>query len=391
MSLTTDLSGGLFGPDHEEPKAFKAAGYNPNKRLGMPGAMRGNDMFGNPRGATQTGAGAGTQEAQAFTRAILAGRELGEPTSFGGQKPLTAKELETAGQRVAAGQQEFAAPIPVMRGMTTTYQGPRTGTEYASEGQAIQALRREQGAGEYVPPGGSLAGLQGKTAGIHHMIDERVKARNLESFTNQILGDEFGRFSQRDAQGKLVLNPAFEPLLLRLREQAMLDPAAAFQEFERQAPRLLEESRLLTNEGVAAAAKNYTAANKLTLADPNSFIKRLMTPRTDPNEERERRDFIVKWAQATPAPPPLRPTATPPPLRPTIAQTIGLEAPAFADFESGRPLAGIGEVGKAAFRGVFGTPEQWEKEFEKYHNLAPLRKPEEKDFNRRLSPLSPLR
>jgi len=43
------------------------------------------------------------------------------------------------------GQQDFAKPIQVIRRMTSTYQGPQSGEEFASPGQAAQAFRRDNG------------------------------------------------------------------------------------------------------------------------------------------------------------------------------------------------------------------------------------------------------
>ena len=56
------------------------------------------------------------------------------------------EEIAQSEARVDQGQQDFAKPIQVIRRMTSTYQGPQAGEEFASPGQAAQAFRRDNGA-----------------------------------------------------------------------------------------------------------------------------------------------------------------------------------------------------------------------------------------------------
>jgi hypothetical protein len=319
----------------------------------------------NPRGR-------GGQEMMQLGLAALRGRELGEPISYGGQAPLKPEEMEAARGRVAAGQQEFAEPIPVMRGMTTTYQGPRAGAEFATEGQARQAFRREQGA-EYVSPG--------LPPGMTHMMDEKVKARNLEGFTNRILGDEMGRFSQRDPEGRLMVNPIFEPLLLRLQERAMVDPEGAWAEFERQAPRMLQESKLVNEKGIAQAMENFHRTMGRPLTDTE---KRFLEPQDDPEAEKARRTWIVQWATHTPGQGGAGgvvgqvggQAAEPGPMRPDYGPLSVAPNPLV---EAGR---GLGRLGRALVRDIT-TPRP---EGEMTPGML-RRREDEEEFQRRLKPL----
>jgi hypothetical protein len=328
--------------------------------------------------------------------AALRRRELGEPGSYGGQSPLSPEHRTAARQRgMALGA--TGEPVEVIRGMTPTYAGSRAGgEEYATVGQARQAFRRDLGEGEYVPPGGALAALQGRMTGAQHLLDEKVKARNIESFTNRILGEELGRFAQRDPEGRLAVNPVFEPLLLRLQERAMVDPEGAWEEFEKQAPRLLQESKLVTAEGIAQAMENFhkTMGRPLTEAE-----KMLLNPQDDPGAERARRAWIVQWATHTPGAGGIGGVVggetEPGPLRPAAA---GMDA------QSARSLAttyGAPEAGEAFYGRGFAAPgdpvgpllrrtRPWfdEPTIPQVRSLRrELKEEEEEGFQRRLKPL----
>jgi len=174
----------------------------PTKKLGRPGYVQ-----------TEKPAGPG-REAQAFTRATELGKQLGSPESYGGQKPLQHQKITAYKNLMASGQQEFAQPIAVTRGMTTTYQGPKYGQEYASSGQATQAFRREQGA--------KYAGeTSGKDVGIQAVLDDKTRQRNKEYYLNDILKQRPDLFVI-DAKGEPQIKPDYMHLLrgnLRLAEE----------------------------------------------------------------------------------------------------------------------------------------------------------------------------
>ncbi|MDI6854386.1 MAG: hypothetical protein QME75_12375 [Deltaproteobacteria bacterium] len=172
MSLTTDITGGLFGPTEEEEKLLRQLAVQnarleklaemqeaerqaalPVKRLGRAG------YYG-----AEGRAGGSSREVQHLGLAALQGRELGEETSYGGQRPLSPEEAagaRRAGLALGAGGE----PIEVIRRTTATYAGPRAGSEeYATPGQARQAFRRDLGAGQFEPSGTGLARLKAKSA-----------------------------------------------------------------------------------------------------------------------------------------------------------------------------------------------------------------------------------
>jgi hypothetical protein len=146
MSMTTDLTGGGFGPNKAELAAaaqtaaanaraeslVEAAraredAMNPGKLPGMP--MGKFASGGGSGGAPGKGGGGAPGVAQQhLATAVARGTELGEPTSFRG----------------GAGAPE---PIAVMRGTTTTYNAGQAGhqfsdAEYATPLQAQQAYNR---------------------------------------------------------------------------------------------------------------------------------------------------------------------------------------------------------------------------------------------------------
>ena len=129
MSMTTDITGGLFGPSKEELAAQARMGAARSQAEGLVEAARareaspaygpGSKKLGRP-GYYPTGDKPGRAEMH-LAAAAARGKELGEPTSFRG----------------GAGAPE---PVHIMRGTTSTYgYGPE---EYATPLQAQQAYNR---------------------------------------------------------------------------------------------------------------------------------------------------------------------------------------------------------------------------------------------------------
>ena len=168
MSMTTDLTGGGYGPTEKEEAAqynlaaaaaranadietarIRADALNPGKLPGMP--MGRFSSGGGTGGGGAPAPGGGVADLRA-AEAARNGAELGEPTSFRG----------------GAGA---PAPVGMIRGMRQTYAteagGPNL-TEFATPVQAQQAFNREQARvagntpeavkqyGELVPTGGTL-------------------------------------------------------------------------------------------------------------------------------------------------------------------------------------------------------------------------------------------
>jgi len=199
MSLTTDITGGLFGPTEEEEKlrrqlAVQQAKYEqalakeaakqqaaaPIKKLGRPG------YYTPGKGASEP-----SRDLRHFVTAAWRGQELGEPASYGGQAPLTRQETAQARRRglVLGAEGE---PIEVIRRLTSTYVGPRGGgEEYATIGQARQAFRRELGAGEYRPKGYTLATLKAPSG---------ESALSPEKYFEALLISRFGRTDRKTGE-----------------------------------------------------------------------------------------------------------------------------------------------------------------------------------------------
>jgi len=226
----------------------------PTKKLGRPGYVQ-----------TEKPAGQG-REAQAFTRATELGKQLGSPESYGGQRPLQPQEITASKNLMASGQQEFAQPIAVTRGMTTTYQGPKYGQEYASSGQANQAFRSQQeptDSNKYIPSGEG-GGRGGAIA--EYRIDKATKEENYRNAMNDILGHPSGKYIYRNPDGtaaldqktgELQLNPILIPW--RTRNKVVLESGKP------------EEIARITAEA-ETILKNHEerVKEKKLLADPNT-------------------------------------------------------------------------------------------------------------------------
>ena len=183
----------------------------------------------------------GAKAAEAhLTQANTSGARLGDPTSYGGQAPLRPEEIAQSEARVDQGQQDFAKPIQVIRRMTSTYQGPQSGEEFASPGQAAQAFRRDNGA-DFVPEGGAKLALQqqgkleeiaaqGKSQEASMAGDLMTRKKNSEAFMNRIQSDP--RFYKEGPEGLQPVIPGLGQLVLGFKAMGESDPDKAFQAFE---------------------------------------------------------------------------------------------------------------------------------------------------------------
>ncbi len=239
-------------------------------------------------------------EVQAFTRAAINSRNLGESTSFGGQVPLRPEEIAQSEARVDRGQQDFARPIAVTRGMTTTYQGPQYGEELATPGQAAQAFRRDAGA-SFVPAGGAMEAIrhqdkldeiaaQSKSQEAALAGDMLTRKRNMEAFMNRIQSDP--RFYKETPEGMMPVAPGLGQLLLGFKAMGEADPDKAFQAFEARALRHMDETKWVNDQGVTRVVENLTKAGYTLTPGQKAWLS---TQQGDPEAEKKRRDTILQW------------------------------------------------------------------------------------------------
>jgi len=298
MSMTTNITGGLYGPTEEEEKALRQLAVERARQAGAmekaqaQAATERTDFapgFGPKPTAKKEGAAPLSREMIAGGRALLAGQQLGTPDSYGGAGPLTLAQAGKSRERFAAGQQDFAQPIPVTRGMTTTYQGPMYGEELATPGQAAQAFRREQGA-KY--KGGDT---DARASEVDYIIDEKGMARNVEDYTHGLFGAKPELF-QVMPDGKPQIKPEFSYLFHRHLRDARGKPDKAIEGFLKDLEGHTQEQEVkkyLTPEGRAKAMTNFKATMGRDLSpDELRWLDNANDPAT--------RQFIYQWATFTP-------------------------------------------------------------------------------------------
>jgi hypothetical protein len=259
MSMTTDITGGLFGPTKEEIKA-------------------------------QTDLREAQTRADAYLQAV---RAKNEPPAFGpGSKRLgrpgyypaegQASPYPTADLRMAAAKEAGAglgeagsylggagapAPIGVIRGTTQTYAtkagGPNL-TEFATPTQAQQAWNREQlrlagggpkaiaKHGEFMPEGSALAAQQHGQRLAEFAVKGTEGGQQQASGANQLQArflTTLGTPDPNDPNG-MTLHPYAQRALARLAPQAA-DPATAnavFDQFMKEASdAVVEKYRMVQN------------------------------------------------------------------------------------------------------------------------------------------------
>jgi hypothetical protein len=243
----------------------------------------------------------------AKAQATTAGARLGDPTSYGGQAPLRPEEIAQSESRVDQGQQDFAKPIQVIRRLTSTYQGPQSGEELASPGQAAQAFRRDNGA-NFVPEGGAKLALQqqgkleeiaaqGKSQEASMAGDLMTRKKNSEAFMNRIQSDP--RFYKEGPEGLQPVIPGLGQLVLGFKAMGESDPDKAFQAFEGKAMRHIDETKHINDQGVATAVTNLTNAGFTLTPGQKAWMA---TPQADPEAEKKRRDTILQWVKPTAIP-----------------------------------------------------------------------------------------
>ena len=241
-----------------------------------------------------------------LTQATAAGARLGDPTSYGGQAPLRPEEVAQSEARVGQGQ-DFAQPIQVIRRMTSTYQGPQSGEELASPGQAAQAFRRDNGA-DFVPEGGAKLALQqqgrleeiaaqGKSQEASMAGDLMTRKKNSEAFMNRIQSNP--RFYKEGPEGLQPMIPGLGQLVLGFKAMGESDPDKAFQAFEGKAMRHIDETKHINDQGVATAVTNLTNAGFTLTPGQKAWMA---TPQADPEAEKKRRDTILQWVKPTAIP-----------------------------------------------------------------------------------------
>jgi len=254
-------------------------------------------------------------EVQAFTRSVLAGKDLGAPASYGGQAPLRPEEIAQSEARVGK-TQDFTKPIQVIRRMTSTYQGPQAGEEFATPGQANQAFRRDQGA-DFVPAGGPLAAqlheqrldeiaAQGKSQEAALAGTLMTGKKNLESFMNRVQSDP--RFYKEGPEGMAPVSPGLGQLLLGFKSLGEADPEKAWQAFEAKATRHLDEAKWVNDQGVLKVIENLGKQGFILTPGQKAWLS---TPQTDPEAERKRRDTILQWVNPAAIPGGTQPVAQP--------------------------------------------------------------------------------
>jgi len=272
----------------------------------------------------------GAKAAEAhLTQANLSGARLGDPSSYGGQAPLRPEEVAQSEARVDQGQQDFAKPIQVIRRMTSTYQGPQSGEEFASPGQAAQAFRRDNGA-DFVPEGGAKLAMQqagrleeiaaqGKSQEASMAGDLMTRKKNSEAFMNRIQSDP--RFYKEGPEGLQPVIPGLGQLVLGFKAMGESDPDKAFQAFEGKALRHIDETKHINDQGIATAVTNLTNAGFTLTPGQKAWMA---TPQADPEAEKKRRDTILQWVKPT-AIPGGQPGATPgqPPAQPSNPNLMG--------------------------------------------------------------------
>lgn len=380
MSMTTDLGGGLYGPTEEEIKQEAAlrkamalqqqeydlkkdlAAYtaslkegNEHKIIGMPTAQRRPDL-------------------RHLQSALLAGAGLGEPTSYGGQKPLTAEEAAAGEKRRQAGLQEFSEPIAVTRGMTTTYQGPRYGQEFATPEQAYQAFRRELGVGEYMPTGATLArekaaatltALRAQAKGElsperyfreylllrYGVTDDKTGEKNLPDYAREYYFENLPKIKSLDDARRLV-DEADKILGERKKD---FDLMGRLNHPQQMVPlRAQMEKEYLNRVGGEANAdpkiREYIRAAPVT-RDNLQFFKSLLqeSPLTKAPQP-------VRPAPQVPAPRAAAPGEGQQLLRDWELKSGALAGPGFGAQETGL-TEGLKQLGAT----VFGTPESWKR------------------------------
>jgi len=290
-------------------------------------------------------------DVQAFTKASLAGKRLGDESSYGGQAPLRPEEIAQSDGRVGQGQQDFTKPIQVIRRLISTYQGPQAGEEFASPGQAAQAFRRDNGA-DFVPEGGAKLAMQqagkleeiaaqGKSQEAGMAGDLMTRKRNSEAFMNRIQSDP--RFYKETPEGLQPVIPGLGQLLLGFKAMGEADPEKAFQAFEARATRHIDEATHINDQGITKAVENLTKAGYTLTPGQKAW---LAMPQANPEEEKKRRDTILQWVNPTAIPgqtgagaPAQPPAAQPLPLSTRGIDIQSLQNRVGGDMGQPKPLA----------------------------------------------------
>lgn len=293
MSLTTDITGGLFGPSEEDLQKQEKIDLG-REKLDLLREYLANQSASKAYEEAQK---ARKEKVARYYQRMYGGSspsldktkvypsEIGEPTSYGGQQPLSGEEAEKARQRGmvlgAEGQ-----PIEVIRGGQASYVGPRGGKEeYATPGQARQAFRRDLGIGEYVPPGGTLADLKQKPEKTDNLLHP------IKYFETLFLRDH----GIEDPQTKERKLPDYAQGLMLRALPKIKTPEDALRIYDELKPQLEEGKRLSTlgsRENRERIIQNFMTAQKMGLIpegqanlDPKAYFNAPVTPENSKNFE----------------------------------------------------------------------------------------------------------
>jgi hypothetical protein len=261
---------------------------------------------------------------------------------------LRPEEIAQSEARAGQGQQDFTKPIQVIRRLTSTYQGPLAGEEFASPGQAAQAFRRDNGA-DFVPEGGAKLAMQqagkleeiaaqGKSQEAGMAGDLMTRKRNSEAFMNRIQSDP--RFYKETPEGLQPVIPGLGQLLLGFKAMGEADPEKAFQAFEARATRHIDEATHINDQGITKAVENLTKAGYTLTPGQKAW---LAMPQANPEEEKKRRDTILQWVNPTAIPGQTgadgQPSAQPSPLSTRGIDIQSLQNRVGGDMGQPKPLA----------------------------------------------------
>lgn len=387
MSLTTDITGGLFGPTEEEQKYLRQLGLlqerlssleeqqEAARQAKLPAKIPGTPHYLTPEGKRVDQGTTGT-EMRHLTLAALQGRGLGEETSYGGQRPLTGEEVsraQQAGLALGAGGE----PVEVIRGRSVTYAGPRAGgEEYLTAGQARQAFRRELGLGEYVPEGAELTKAKAE-ATLSALRNQAKGALSPERYFEQYLTAKFGVKDEKTGETALpeYARQFFWENLPKVKSmedaRRLVDASADLLNQKRQEYDFMTR---LNNPQTGAQMRGQMATEYLKRVGGRENAKQEVldyiwnAPITPTNLQFFRNLMPAETPPPPPAPAPVptapRRTETPPEIaegerlaRRYEAATEALAGPVAPSLRD----LGLGEGLRRTGTALFGTPESWQR------------------------------
>jgi len=146
--------------------------------------------------------------------------------------------------------------------MTTTYQGPKYGQEYATSGQAAQAFRSQQeptATNKYIPSGEGGGGGGEKYPETKYKIDKATQMQHLEDALNHVLGDPSSSFIHKDRATKqpvlndkneLQLDPFLIPIWTRHKAKLRTGEPEALDAFKNDAMNAIFDRRYIAENPI---------------------------------------------------------------------------------------------------------------------------------------------